>query len=133
MNGHQDLKPFALLIAALDPWLGQIVIVGGWAHQLYRLHPHARGLDYRPLTTLDTDVAIPAKMAVGEQDIRQRLLAHGFVEEFVGDHQPPAIHYHLGGEKTGFYAEFLTPLTGGEHDRKHNRKATMEIAGIDCE
>ncbi len=130
MNGIQDLKPFSKLIAALDPWLDQIVIVGGWAHQLYRLHPHARALDYRPLTTLDTDVAIPTRMPVGDEDIRQRLVAHGFVAEFVGDHQPPAVHYHLGSGKTGFYAEFLTPLTGGEYDRKHNRKATMEIAGI---
>jgi hypothetical protein len=130
MNGIQDLKSFSQLIAALDPWLDQIVIVGGWAHQLYRLHPHARALDYRPLTTLDTDVAIPARMTVGDEDIRQRLVAHGFVEDFVGDHQPPAVHYHLGSAKDGFYAEFLTPLTGGEYDRKHNRKATMEIAGI---
>jgi len=130
MNGIQDLNPFSQLIAALDPWLDQIVIVGGWAHQLYRLHPHARALDYGPLTTLDTDVAIPARMPVGDEDIRQRLVAQGFVEEFVGDHRPPAIHYHLGSGKTGFYAEFLTPLTGGEYDRKSNRKATMEIAGI---
>ena len=49
MNDLQDPNPFIRLIrltAALDPWLGQIVIVGGWAHQLYRLHPHAQALDY---------------------------------------------------------------------------------------
>ena len=42
--------------------------------------------------------------------MRARLLAHGFTEEFLGEDQPPATHYHLGGEPSGFYAEFLTPL-----------------------
>ena len=54
-------------------------------------------------------------------DIHARLLAFGFKEEFFGDTRPPAIHYHLGGETSGFYAEFLTPLPGSEYDRK--RKA----------
>lgn len=72
---------------------------------------------------------MPAKLPVGEQDIRARLLAHGFTEEFLGDDHPPATHYRLGGEASGFYAEFLTPLVGGGYDCKHNRKAAMEIAG----
>ena len=130
MNGVRDLDLFRRLVAALEPWLDQVVIVGGWAHQLYRLHPHAQELDYPPLTTLDTDVAVPANLPVGEQDIRARLLAHGFTEEFLGDDHPPATHYHLGGEASAFYAEFLTPLVGSEYDRKHKRKATMAIAGI---
>lgn len=28
--------PFTRLIVAIEPWLDQIVIVGGWAFQLYR-------------------------------------------------------------------------------------------------
>ena len=130
MKGVQDPDPFGRLAAALGPWLDQVVIVGGWAHQLYRRHPHAQELNYPPLSTLDTDVAVPAELPVGEQDIRARLLAHGFAEEFLGDDHPPATHYRLGGEAAGFYAEFLTPLIGSEYDRKHNRKATAEIAGI---
>jgi hypothetical protein len=130
MNGVQDPDPFRRLVAALEPWLDQVVIVGGWAHRLYRLHPHAQDLDYPPLMTLDTDVAVPAKLPVGEQNICARLLDHGFTEEFLGDDHPPATHYRLGGEASGFYAEFLTPLVGSEYDRNHKRKATMEIAGI---
>src|SRR4051812_17789565 len=107
MNGIQELEAFKRLVAALEPWLDQVVIVGGWAHRLYRLHPHAQDLDYRPLTTLDTDIALPAELSVGQQDIRARLLAHGFIEEFLGNDHPPATHYHLGGEASGFYAEFL--------------------------
>jgi hypothetical protein len=130
MNGVQDPDPFNRLVVALGPWLDQVVIVGGRAHQLYRLHSRAQQLEYPPLTTLDTDIAVPAKLPVRGQGIRERLLAHGFTEEFLGDDHPPATHYRLGGEASGFYAEFLTPLTGSDYDRRHRRKATIEIAGI---
>jgi hypothetical protein len=66
---------------------------------------------------------------VEETNIRERLLAAGFREEFVGDDRPPATHYHLGA-KGGFYAEFLTPIVGSEHGRKGERKATREVGGI---
>ena len=130
MSDVQNPDPFELLVAALEPWLDQTVIVGGWAHQLYRQHPHAQKLDYPPLTTLDTDIAVPAKLPAREQDIRERLMKYGFTEELLGDDHPPATHYRLGGEASGFYAEFLTPLVGSEHDRKHRRKGTVDIAGI---
>jgi hypothetical protein len=130
MSGIQDPDPFKRLVVALEPWLDQVVIVGGWAHQLYRLHPAAQELDYPPLTTLDTDIAVPLKLPVREEDIRARLLGHGFTEEFLGDDRPPATHYHLGDEASGFYVEFLTPLLGGEYDRKRGRKVTTEIAGV---
>lgn len=130
MNIIKDFAAFIRLVAALEPWLGQVVIVVGWAHQLYRLHPTAQELDYPPLITLDTDVAVPEALPVGQQDIRERLLAYGFTEEFLGNDHPPATHYQLGGDATGFYAEFLTPLIGCEYDRNHKRKATRHVAGI---
>ena len=125
---YRELDPFRRLVAALKPWHGQVVIVGGWAHRLYRLHPEAQDLDYAPLITLDADVALPTRLAGGKRDIRTRLLAYGFTEDFLGDDHPPATHYRLSGEATGFYVEFLTPLVGGEVDRKHRRKATVEVA-----
>jgi hypothetical protein len=39
MNEHSENEQFARLIGALDPWLTQVVIIGEWAHRLYRLHP----------------------------------------------------------------------------------------------
>jgi hypothetical protein len=130
MNVVQDPDPFGRLVSALAPWLDQIVIIGGWAHQLYRRHPHAQELSYPALTTLDTDIAVPAKLPIREPDIRSRLLSHGFTEEVLGDDHPPATHYLLSGEASGFYAEFLTPLYGSEYDRRNKRKATIEGAGI---
>ena len=130
MNGVQDPAAFRELIAALAPWLDQLVIVGGRAHQLQRMHPEAQELDYPPLSTFDVDVAVPAKLHAGTQDVRTRLIDHGFTEEFFGDDRPPVAHYRLGGESSGFYAEFLTPLVGGGHDRQQRRKSTTEIGGV---
>jgi hypothetical protein len=122
--------PFDRLITALEPYLDQIVIIGGWAHQLYRQHPAAQQLDYPPLRTLDTDIALLPGVSLREQDIRSRLIVHGFQEEFLGDDRPPATHYRLGDEASGFYAEFLTPLVGAVRDRSGRRSATTEISGV---
>lgn len=91
-----DIEPFAKFVEAIDPLLGETVPVGGWAHRLYRSDPRARNLSYVPLTTLDGDVALPAKLKIDESTIRQRLLDAGSTEEFVGEDRPPAIHYHYG-------------------------------------
>ena len=124
-----ELEAFSKFVVALAPWLGEIVVVGGWAHRLYRLDPRARKLDYVPLTTIDGDVAVPPKLKKEESNVRKSLLDAGFQEEFIGEDRPPATHYHYGNGG-GFYAEFLAPLEGSEYDRSGKRKATKEVSGI---
>lgn len=124
-----QLEAFSKFVIALDPWLGEVVLIGGWAHRLYRLDPRARKLDYLPLTTLDGDVAVPPRLKKEESTVRKRLLDAGFEEEFVGEDHPPATHYH-DGKGSGFYAEFLAPLEGSEYNRSGKRKATKEVGGI---
>ena len=124
-----ELEAFSKFVVALAPWLGELVVVGGWAHRLYRLDPRARKLDYVPLTTLDGDVAVPPKLKKEESNVRKSLLDAGFEEEFIGEDRPPATHYHYGNGG-GFYAEFLAPLEGSEYDRSGKRKATKEVSGI---
>ena len=82
------------------------------------------------MLTLDTDVALPVRLEVREQDLRDRLASAGFKERFLGEHQPPATHYRLGDEEGSFYVEFLTPLIGSEHDRDGNLRATTRVAGV---
>ena len=127
---EQDRENFTRLVAALDPWLGRIVIVGGWAYRLYRLHPVAQQLEYPPIVTLDADVALPSRLPAGDPDLRQRLLSHGFQEELLGHHQPPVTHYHLGSGAGGFYVEFLTPLIGSGYKRNRKPNSTMRVAGV---
>jgi hypothetical protein len=68
----------------------------------------------RPLATLDTDVAVPAQLSVAGPNMHECLIASGFLEEKLGEAQPPTAHYRLVSAETGFYAEFLTPLEGNE-------------------
>lgn len=130
MIPSSDLSAFGRLITALEPWLRHIVIIGGWAHRLYRLHPKAQSLDYMPLTTQDADIAVPSALPVHQDDIRERLHQAGFDEDFVGTDHPPATHYRLSAEQGAFYAEFLAPLVGGEYDRRGKRVVTGRVGGI---
>jgi hypothetical protein len=83
MNGHLENEAFARLIASLEPWLAKVVIIGGWAYRLYRLHPNAQQVAYVPLMTLDIDVAVPPRLPVTGQDIRERLV--GICDNFILD------------------------------------------------
>ena len=130
MAATSDLGQFVRLAASLKPWLDQVVVVGGWAHRLHRLHPSAQSLTYPPLVTLDADIAVPRRLPVQGQNIRQRLISSGFTEEFLGTDQPPATHYHLSDVASGFYVEFLTPLVGGQYDREQRRNSTLRVGGV---
>ena len=44
MKADADIEPLARLIDALEPWLEEVVIIGGWAHRLYRLDTRAQRL-----------------------------------------------------------------------------------------
>ena len=130
MNANPEYASFAKLVESLRPWLDQVVIIGGWAHRLYRLHPLAERPQYEPLATLDADVALPRRLRVTGNDIYQRLRANGFEPELVGHHRPPAAHYRLTHPGIQFYAEFLTPLTGSAITRRGGQKATQRVGGI---
>ena len=129
MAGMPDAEYFARLMEALDPWLDRLVIIGGWAQRLYRLHPLAQPLDYEPLGTFDTDIAVPQHLPATGQQIRARLLEREFHEELMGDTQPPAVHYRVQNENSSFYAEFLTPLEGGVIKRGR-RDVTARLSGV---
>lgn len=112
----EDSSAFARLIQALRPWLGHLVIVGGWAHRLHRLHPQAGKPAYLPLQTRDVDIALSLEAPL-PGGIREALERAGFTRAFLGSDSPPITHYRLGDVDAGFSAEFLVPLHGGELKR----------------
>ena len=130
MNANPEFAFFARLVESLTPWLDQVVIIGGWAHRLHRLHPSAQPLQYEPLATLDADVALPRRIKVAGDEIYKRLAANGFEAEFLGHHRPPAAHYRLTDPGIHFCAEFLTPLVGGAAGRRGKHNATQRVGGI---
>ena len=125
----RDVEAMAALIDALKPWRERVVLVGGWAHRLHRLHPRAKVPSYRPVVTRDADVALDTSARL-EGDIAQALEAAGFTNKLTGDHHPPVSHFQLGEDDAGFYAEFLSPLRGSGVRRDGTEDATEAVGGI---
>ncbi len=123
----EDSANFSRLVEAIRSWLPHIVIVGGWAHRLHRMHPLAMVQDYQPLRTLDVDLAFSPRAPLSG-DVKQALKNAGFEEELSGDVTPPVVHYVL--REAGFYAEFLTFLQGDGLRRDGQRDLTLAKAGI---
>ena len=124
-----DLQAIARLVDALRPWLGELVIVGGWAHRLHRCLPGAQPPTYQPLRTRDADLAFSATARLAG-DLGTALTSAGFREELAGEHLPPVTWYRLGDGDQGFYAEFLTPLTGSGIRRGGASDATLTKGGV---
>jgi hypothetical protein len=124
-----DRASFGRLIEAIRPWLGNLVLVGGWAHQLHRLHPNASAPPYEPLRTKDVDLAFASSARLAG-DIGAALKNAHFDEELSGEHVPPIAQYVLGKEDLGFYVEFLAPLTGDGVRRDGAVDATISKAGV---
>nr|WP_315191759.1 GSU2403 family nucleotidyltransferase fold protein [uncultured Albidiferax sp.] len=127
-----DLEAFAKLVQALDAWRGQLVFIGGWSHRLHTLHPYASQLEFQPVFTKDTDLAFHNKVPL-EGNIKDALIEKGFKEDLSGEARPPAAHYKLGNDNSGFYAEFLTPLVGSGIKRTGEPDATMLAGGISAQ
>ena len=125
----EDLANFARLVEALRPWLTHLVIVGGWAHRLYRFHPLATSQEYQPLRTRDVDLAFSLNAPL-KGDLRDALKRAGFKEELSGEDTPPVTRYYLGDKDVGFYAEFLTVKQGSGLKRDGKPDLTVSKAGI---
>jgi len=130
MGAISDREAFARLVAALGPYLDDLVFIGGWAHRLFSLHEFANRIDFEPLATDDADLAAPLRLPVRVKTIAQRLKAAGFEEELRGEDTPPISEYHLGEEGAGLYVEFLAPLIGGPTTRKGKPRDTTLVAGV---
>ena len=124
----QDAESFARLIDALRPWLGHLIIAGGWAHRLHRLHPLAKNPDHKPIRTRDVDFALSPRAPLAG-NISEALDAAGFTRTFLGEDAPPVTQYNLPDD-AGFYAEFLVPLEGSEIRRDGKRDVAVSLAGI---
>lgn len=124
----EDAASLARLFGALRPWLGHLVVVGGWAHRLYRSHRLAGAPPHPPVRTRDVDLALSLHAPL-EGDIADALTRAGFGRTFLGADTPPVTRYSLEDD-AGFYAEFLVPLQGGELTRRGTHHGAVEKAGI---
>jgi hypothetical protein len=126
--GNGVTSDFQRLVDALQPYLSDVVVVGGWAHRLFTRHPLAGSPGFVPLMTDDADVAVPLRLRRRDVTLLDRLEVAGFSEEMKGGDFPPVTHYRLG--KGEFYVEFLAPTTGEGVRRSGERDVTARVQGI---
>jgi hypothetical protein len=89
---------------------------------------------YAALFTEDADIAFHSREPLAlDGDIKEALCRAGFNETLLGEFRPPVAKYVLGDEARGFYAEFLTPLTGSGIKRNGKPDATSVHAGISAQ
>lgn len=124
-----DFAAFACSLGALRPWLGHVVIIGGWAHRLHRFHPLSHPHSYASLRTRDVDVAFSVSAPLAG-DIAAAMKTAGFQEDLSGEHTPPITQYRLGGDDQGFFAEFLAPLQGRGIKQNGQPDVTLAKAGV---
>lgn len=73
---------FARTVIALEPYAGEIVLIGGWVHALYLASANARE---RPVATDDIDVTIPHRLLAGNRPMLLELMQEaGFTVQEVG-------------------------------------------------
>lgn len=122
-----DRARFVALLAALGDDLSRVVIVGGWAHRLFALHPLARRSASALITTLDVDVAVPT--GANPSGLDRRLREAAFRVELVGREAPVTKYYPPDGADE-FHVEFLAPRHGSESVRGGTARKTIEIGGV---
>lgn len=105
------------IAAALEPYLGEIVLCGGWVPYLYwaRIHDPIRE---PPLRTQDADFAVPRHLPViGGQPIADCLLATGARTRLAG-YGEGIVRFEIDHGDATVPIEFITPLVGDGRERQ---------------
>lgn len=123
-----DQLDFSSFATAIAPYLDQVVVAGGWAHRLHRLHGKASSVGFPALMTTDADVAATTAAAAAGPSIYELLRDAGFTEKLSGGGAEPVAKYLLRSSSSGFYVEFLTPVRGGGGNRRQG--ATEQLSGV---
>ncbi len=104
---------FAKAIEALEPYLEDVVCIGGCANALYRFHNHASDVIWGYLGTKDVDTAVPQKLPLnGRPPVSTLMDGIGFKEMMVGSADDVVIKYGPKEEKSVADLEFLCDLSG---------------------
>jgi len=104
---------FADAIEALQPYLDEIVCVGGCANALYRFHEHASDVTWGFLGTMDFDAAVPQPLPLKDRPPVAKLMDDiGFKELTCGNADDAVIKYGPDDDNSAVDLEFLCDLSG---------------------
>ncbi|MBI3269161.1 MAG: hypothetical protein HYZ53_09065 [Planctomycetes bacterium] len=122
-------QEFVQALRALEPYLPQLIVVGGWAHRLFHFHEWARPVGLQPLTTDDTDILAPMTLEGQGKTVRTMLLEAGFEERLWGD-RPPVTKYYSKNAGSAFHVEFIGERRGGPVRRDGASNDAREVSGV---
>lgn len=109
-----DLLALLRTIDILKPYLGEIVIVGGWVPFIYRRYG-SMPTRHPAVRTTDIDIAVPRKLAAGKrQTINDLLRKAGYQVRMYGS-DTSVMKYEMNSPATEI--EFLTPEAGGRGEK----------------
>lgn len=103
-----------------------LVVAGGWAARLLRLHPLAQRVSFAAVGTSDFDVAVADKPPGRGRLVGEALSAEGFVADLKSDDRPPVAAYVL--EDSGFELEFIAPLLA-----RRKQSHTVDVLGASAQ
>lgn len=97
-------------LTAIEPYLDEVVIAGGWVPHLYELLYDSTKAGRSPRTR-DIDLAVPRSVAVKGESIDQLLKAADFDCLFFSASTPPVTRY-VAKDDTNIEIEFITDAPG---------------------
>jgi hypothetical protein len=110
---RSEIDPTLLIgLGALEPYLADIVIVGGWVPYLYALHQGT--VRSNPPRTTDIDIAVPRSLPSRGSSIDELLSQAGFECEFRSRDVPPITAYVARRGDDDVEIEFITDAPGAE-------------------
>lgn len=109
------------VLTLLEPYLSDIVVVGGWVPYLMALS-HRREVRHEPLLTRDIDIAVPRELKTAGAEIDQILRASGLEYSYRSLFDPPVVSF--AGKLSGceVEVEFLTHEPG-------NKEHVLDVGG----
>jgi hypothetical protein len=104
---------FADAVNALQPYLDQVVCIGGCANALYRFHDLASEVMWGYLGTKDTDMAVPPSIPFDNRPPIAKLMEDvGFKELIRGNAEEAVIKYGRDDDESAAELEFLCDVSG---------------------
>ncbi len=113
MNLHGPKQAFLVATRVLQPYMDDIVIVGGWVPLIYHYSYAEPTTGGEPLGTTDVDVVVPSDLdAQGRQGIEDALTTAGYRSEFgrlTGEDEACVTFEQTLSDGTLSQIQFLTP------------------------
>jgi len=119
---------FAQVVGILEPYLPEVLCIGGCANALYRFHERASPMLWTYLGTKDIDFATPLRIPMkGQKPLAALMKEARLVEDLQGSGTEAVTKYKPLDADLAADLEFLCPLSGARGQRGSSDSPTCEV------